>query len=367
MNVAILCNGTSEKVTDRVELVHDLKSEGHDVYIGGILTDIINDYYASGEAYFMPIDASRRNTNPIVELKSIFNIICQIRKHKIDATLIYGVKNHPAMAIASKLGGVSKIVCVVNGSGNLFRVRGIKGKIIRFMAFPMLKIAYSVSTSICFQNSDDRKMFEQKHLIGENDIFITGGSGTNLNIFLPSKLPDEMRFLFLARITTSKGIDDYIKAAEIVKKTYPNVKFDIVGPLDSSVEASGDSMLDSAVKKGIVMYHGSTEDVSAWMSYCKVFVYPSYYPEGVPRCAIQAISSGRPIITCNTPGCKETVIDGLNGFLVEPRNPRELASKMIWMIENPEKLENMGKESRRYAEEKFDVMKINQLLIKKLV
>jgi len=125
-------------------------------------------------------------------------------------------------------------------------------------------------------------------------------------------------------------------------------------------------MLQNAINMGIVNYHGATNDVPSWMAKCRFFVYPSYYPEGVPRCAIQAIASGRPIITCSTPGCKETVQDGINGFIVPPKDIEALAKKMIWMIENPEQVVDMANASRKLAENKFDVNTINQELINKI-
>lgn len=368
MKIAILCNGRSDKVTDRKELVTLIKKRGHEAYVAGINTGSINNYYSSQNAEYIPIKASRNNTNPLVEIQSLLNVKKQIKAYKIDSVIIYGVKNHAAMAIGAKLGGAKKILCVVNGSGNLFRIGGLKGTILRFMSFPMLKIAYGFSTSICFQNVDDKKLFIQKHLMtDEGKVFLTGGSGTNFQRFPYQEMPKENRFLFLARITPSKGITEYIGAAEIVKKKYPEAVFDIVGPLDVAVENAEDGLLQKACDSGTVTYHGATDDVPGWMGKCRFFTYPSYYPEGVPRCAIQAIATGRPIITCNTPGCKETVKDGVNGFMIPAKNPQILAQKMIWMIEHPEEVEKMAVESRKYAEEKFDVNKINEIIISKLL
>ncbi len=365
--VAILCNGTSKTSTDRLELVEKLHKNGIQPYCGKVLVDEINEYFSEETAILLPIIASRDNTNPLGELKSMASIKKGFKAEKIDGAIIYGVKNHAAMAIGAKLGGAKKILCVVNGSGNLFRVKGLKGRILRFISFPMLKMAYSCSNKICFQNEDDKALFIKKRLVKDNDkLFVTGGSGVNLDVFSRKEMPKENRFLFLSRITPSKGIAEYIKAAEIVKKKYPDAIFDIVGPLDGKVESLEDNLLQKATEKGIVAYHGATKDVPSWMEKCRFFVYPSYYPEGVPRCAMQAISCGRPIITCNTQGCKETAVDGVNGFVIESKNVEILAEKMIWLIENPAETEKMAIQSRRLAENKFDVNKINQELIDKM-
>ncbi len=364
---AILCNNFSSGNFARPELVDKLRCEGASAFCGCVFDETVNEYYGEQTAICMPIIASRNNTNPFIELKSLASVKKAIKENGIDSAIVYGVKNHAAMAIGARLGGANKILCVVNGSGNLFRIGGFKGFVLRAISFPMLKIAYKVSTAVCFQNSDDKQLFIKKHLVKDCDkCFVTGGSGVNLSVFSEKELPKENRFMFLARITASKGIKEYINAAKLVKDKYPDAVFDIVGPLDASVENGLGTLLEDAERQNIVSYHGATDDVPSKLKTCRFFVYPSYYPEGVPRCAIQAIATGRPIITCDTPGCKETAIDGVNGFVVPPKNEAALAEKMLWMIENPDKTDAMAKESRRLAEEKFDVNKINEQLIERL-
>ena len=365
--IAILYNGSSSQKSARAELIAQLHNKGMQPYYGGIFDGKINEFFNEKTAIYCPIIASRNNTNPFVELKSLASIKKAIKENGIDSAIVYGVKNHAAMAIGARLGGAKKVLCVVNGSGNLFRIGGIKGFILRAISFPMLKIAYMVSTAVCFQNSDDKQLFIKKHLVKDCDkCFVTGGSGANLSIFTEKELPKENRFMFLARITPSKGINEYIDAAKIVKNKYPDAVFDVVGPIDDSVESSLGTLVEDAAQQNIVKYHGPTDNVPSKLKECRFFVYPSYYPEGVPRCAIQAIATGRPIITCNTAGCKETAIDGVNGFIVPPKDEQALAEKMIWMIENPDKVDIMAKASRRLAEEKFDVNKINEQLIERL-
>lgn len=365
--VIILCNTLASQSADRIELVEKLHKYGIQPYCGRVLDGLINAYFSKETAILLPIQASRNNTNPIVELKSMCSVKKIVEENEIDAAIVYGVKNHAAMAIGAKLGGTKKIICVINGSGNLFRIGGIKGWILRMISFPMLRIAYKLSSAICFQNEDDKKLFVKKHLVKDNEkLFVTNGSGVNLKVFNQSVLPENNIFMFLSRITTSKGIFEYIEAARIVKKKYPDAIFEIVGPIDDAVENFQWNLLKNAMDEGIVNYHGATSDVPSWMKKCRFFVYPSFYPEGVPRCAIQAIACGRPIITCNTSGCKETVQDGINGFVVPPHNSIKLAEKMLWMIENKEDVSEMAKASRMLAEAKFDVNKINQEIINKL-
>ena len=366
--VAILCNMPSSVSSARSELIAAIRAAGHQAYWGCIYDGKIHESYSEQTAVCLPIVASRNNTNPLGELRSMNSVRKAVKKNGIEYVIVYGVKNHAAMALGARQGGARRVLCVVNGSGNLFRVGGWKGRLLRAIAFPMLRLAYKRSCAICFQNEDDRQLFLQKKLVKDTDrCFVTGGSGVNLEIFRKQVLPEENRFLFLSRITPTKGVVEYIQAAEIVRRKYPDAVFDIVGPLDAAVESAVgrhlQDIIEQAVADGIVRYHGATDDVPSWMGKCRFFVYPSYYPEGVPRCAIQAIASGRPIITCQTPGCKETVRDGENGFAVLPRDVAALAEKMLWMIENPEKAREMANASRALAEERFDVNKINQALL----
>lgn len=369
MRVAILCNNLSSQKSARMELVSKLKSCFERVYIGGIYDGIVHPWFSEDTAVFLPIKASRNNLNPFVEITSILSVRDAVKKKNIDKVIIYGVKNHAAMAIGAKLGGAKGILCVVNGSGNLFRITGVKGSVVRFMAFPMLRLAYRGCSAICFQNPDDLNLFIDKKIIKKSDnTFVTNGSGVNLESFPFSGMPEENRFLFLSRITATKGIIEFCEAANIVKRRYKDAAFDIVGPLDATVENGKiKEILDKSVKEGIVKYHGYTDQVLSWMSKCRFFVYPSYYPEGVPRCVLQALSAGRPIITCNTPGCKETVKEGYNGFLVNPRDAVGISEKMIWMIEHRDEAEHMGRHSRNLAVSRFDVNTVNSEILQYLL
>lgn len=367
MKIAILCNGKSSRIPDRQELIETLHSIGVETYIGAVYDGKICEYYKNTGTNLLTIEASRNNVNPFVELKSLFSVKSKVEKAKIDAAIIYGVKNHPAMVIGAKIAGVKNIICVVNGRGNLFRIEGMKGTLIRFISFPMLFVSYQLSNYICFQNLDDKELFRKKHLItSQKKIFMTGGSGVNINKFAEHPLPEENKFLFLARITASKGIKEYIKAARLVKNLYPDSQFEVVGPIDTEVESECRKELEDAVEDDIVVYYGEAMDVRPFLKKCRVFIYPSYYPEGVPRSLLEAMAVGRPIITCDTPGCRDTV-DNKNGFLVPSQNASALAEKMIWMIKHPEKTQEMGKHSRKLVCSKFNVFEINKVLIEKLL
>ena len=363
-----MSNLPSSAPTERKELAELFKSQGHKVFEFGILDGEVNPTYEKLGIEYVGIDANRSNLNPFVEIRSIFNIKKVLLENKIDAAVIYRIKNHSAFTFALRLAKVKDIVCVVNGSGNLFRLKGIKGFVARAMALPMLKVAYSLAKAVSFQNSDDRDLFIRKKLVKAEKCFVTGGSGVDLSDFPQREMPKENKFLYLARITPTKGIYEYIEAAKIVKAEYPSVTFDVVGPIFSAIEDTYDleKTISEAYEKGIIKYHGETRNVASFMKKCRFFVYPSYYPEGVPRCAMQAIATGRPVITTATPGNREVVIDNKNGFVIEPHNVNQLVEKMLWFIENPYEAEVMGEASRKYCEERFNVLAVNDEIAERL-
>ena len=149
-----------------------------------------------------------------------------------------------------------------------------------------------------------------------------------------------------------------------MKEKYPSVKFTVLGSIDKeSLGSLKEEELESLVKTNIIEYPGHVSNVSEWIEKSSVFVLPSYYREGVPRSTQEAMAIGRAVITTDVPGCRETVVDGVNGFLVPKWNPEALAEKMIYFIKNPEKTQVMGTESYKIAVEKFDAEKVNQRLV----
>jgi glycosyltransferase involved in cell wall biosynthesis len=167
--------------------------------------------------------------------------------------------------------------------------------------------------------------------------------------------------LCVSRLLSEKGLREYAAAARIVKDKFPDVKFDLVGSEDPSPDAI--SLEEVSRWSDYVNYNGSTNDVRPYIEECHVYVLPSHH-EGLPRSTLEAMSMGRPILTTNAVGCKETVEEGVNGFMVPVGSTIKLAEKMIWYIENEDKIQSMGKESRSIVENKFDVHKVNKEMLR---
>jgi glycosyltransferase involved in cell wall biosynthesis len=199
-------------------------------------------------------------------------------------------------------------------------------------------------------------------IINENRAIVVNGSGINLDYYKNSPLPDNNIFLFVGRLLKDKGVLEYIEAAKIVKKKYRDTGFLLIGPYGSNPLAISKKLFKELISDGIIEHIEWVNDLRAYYKKCTVFVLPSYH-EGMPHSVLEAMATGRPIITTEVPGCRETVIEGVNGFLVPARDINALVNKMIWMIENRRELKKMGQESISICRSKFDVTKVNKLII----
>lgn len=186
----------------------------------------------------------------------------------------------------------------------------------------------------------------------------------NLERFPQCPLPEDPSFLFVGRMVRGKGVFDYLEAARIVKAGHPEASFHLVGPFDSNPTSLSPEELRPYVEEGTVEYHGEQppEAVQGFQRSCSVFVLPSYYGEGTPKSALEAMATGRPLIVADAVGCREVVRDGVNGFLVPPRDPRAIAGAMEALLSDEKLMRRMAERSRHMAKETFDVNKVNGVI-----
>ena len=241
-----------------------------------------------------------------------------------------------------------------------------KQKILRAIQVFLYKFSFPYLEKIIFLNPDDPKDLIEKQNIKTKKVEVLGAIGLNLDEYSYSKPSlEKIRFIFVGRLLAEKGIFEYIKAAKIVKKDFPNVEFVVLGGLDEQNPGGlKKEELEQLLKDNIVIYPGFVKNVDEWIKYSSVFVLPSYYREGVPRSTQEAMAVGRAVITTDVPGCRETVVDGLNGFLIPPFDSNALSDVMKKFIENPYLVEKMGEESYKIAKDKFDAKKVNDKLLK---
>jgi len=301
--------------------------------------------------------------NDIIVLLSINRIIKQEKPSHIFS---YTAKPVIYSVISSYLNRNIKYFPMVTGVGYVFSGSSLKQNILRIIMKYLYRIAFKKSQVIFFQNIDDLKLFKEHHIIGESSkTVIVNGSGVNIDYFSYKKpiVNNVVRFLFMGRLLKSKGILIYIKAAKLLKEKYNEVEFVILGAPVNSPDSIKEGELRIWSNSGLVKHKGWKDDVRSEIAACDVFVLPTSYGEGVPRSILEAMSMGRPVITTDTPGCRETVENGVNGYLVPVRDSEALAAAMERFIDQPELIEKMGLESRRIAKEKFDVHKVNRVIL----
>lgn len=316
------------------------------------------------------ISMQRAGTNPIADAKTLKALYATIKAIRPDYVLSYTIKPVVYGTLAARMAKVPHIFAMITGLGYAFQTAdnqppSTTQKLIYFL----YKKALQYCQKIIFQNSDDRALFKQLQLMPDNmPTVLVNGSGVNLAQFEIMELPQDEQgkikpsFLLIARLLKDKGVQEYIEAAKLIKQQYRDTEFHLVGWIDENPNSINQSQLDDWINQGIVKFWGKLGDVRPAIAACSVYVLPSYR-EGTPRTVLEAMAMGRAVITTNAPGCKETIIDGENGFLVPVKSVKELAEAMEKFIIQPSLIESMGQASQKIAIEKFDVQKVNETMI----
>lgn len=355
-------------IANRGDLIMQLKGLGHEINALVPAYDFLPELDGLGIPYEL-IDLSRPSMNPCYDLRSCSELIRRIRRLAPDIVFSYTIKPVIYGSIAARFVKVPRITSMITGLGFLFTGNSLKQRAGRFMAQTLYRIAMPLNDVIFFQNPDDRELFQRCGLVRRDQkAVLVNGSGVNLDHFSPAPLPKgPVRFLLIARLLQDKGIAEYVEAAERVRAECPEAYFEVVGPHDPSLPRSiRVDQIEVWRASGHVTFHPGVKDVRPHLASCSVYVLPSYR-EGTPRTVLEAMAMGRPVITTDAPGCRETVAPGLNGFLVPLGNVNELANAMRRFTNNPELIPRMGSESRSIAEEKYDVRKVNSTIISHLL
>ena len=373
MKIIIIGTVASSFLGFRADLIKALLAKNYTVY--AFTSEYIEEELSEIETLgAIPItyELNRGGINPFIDIKTTYELSKKIKEIAPDIVFCYFSKPVIFGALAAKLAKVPKVVGMLEGLGYTFteqpKATSKKTELIKNVQVLLYKIALPQLDKIIFLNPDDPKDLLDKHDIRVKEVAVLGGIGLNLNDYSYTSIyPSQPTFIFVARLLAEKGIHDYIAAARIVKKKYADAKFIVLGSIDKeALGALTEAELKQFTEANIVEYPGHVNNVPEWIANSSVFVLPSYYREGVPRSTQEAMAIGRAVITTDVPGCRETVINGINGFLIEKWSPQALAEKMIYFIEHPEDIKKMGYESYKIAQDKFDADKVNKRLINML-
>ncbi len=296
----------------------------------------------------------------------MFGLVMLLRQIRPDIILTYTIKPVVYGSIAAWIAEVPSRNAMITGLGYTFMSESFKQKLLNVFAKGLYRVALRHARIVFFQNLDDLRLFKKLSLIGDfSKPILINGSGVDLSHFQAAPHPARPAFLLIARLIKEKGIHEYVQAARIVKKQYPDTLFYLAGWIDVVPGAISNCELDTWRNEGVIEYLGKLDDVRPAIKACSVYALPSYR-EGTPRTVLEAMAMGRAIITTDTPGCRQTVTHGRNGLLVPLKNVNALAEAMQYLITHPQMVMAMGQESRLMAQELFDVNTINDIMLREL-
>ena len=302
-------------------------------------------------------------------MKDLLHICGMLKLFKFikpDIILSYTIKPVIYGSIAARLASTPSTNALITGLGYTFMNSSLRQRSLNFFIRGLYRFALHRTKTVFFQNPDDLELFKKLSLLSTySEPALVNGSGVDLTHFKPSPYPERLVFLLIARLIKEKGIYEYVCAARKVKRKNPDAVFHLVGWIDDGPSAIPKAKLDAWCKEGVIRYFGRLEDVRPAIKACSVYVLPSYR-EGTPRTVLEAMAMGRAIITTDTPGCRQTIESGRNGLLVPVMDVDALGKAMQYFIEHPRMITTMGQQSRLIAQEKFDVHKVNAMMLKKL-
>ena len=370
MNVLIIASYADSLIRFRGELICSLVSSGACVHVACPIGDSDLKTVEILEMQGVIVHAipmQRAGTNPFSDIKTMFYLYLLMKKNPPSSVLAYTVKPVIYGLISARLANVPIKIALITGLGYAFTgvSTGLRG-FVQGVVRRLYTIALKGSQLVFYQNPDDQSYFLSMGITNpKTRTCVVNGSGIDIDMFPVSPLPTAPVFLLIARLLGDKGIRDYVEAAKLVKNKYPQTCFHLVGWIDENPDAIDQYELDSWIKQGVIEFKGKLTDVRPAISESSVYVLPSYR-EGTPRTVLEAMAMGRAVITTDAPGCRETVVDGLNGKLVAVKSINELADAMVKLIENPKLIKQYGTQSRRMVEDKYDVHKDNDYMLKEM-
>ncbi len=405
MKVLVIGGLASSLVHFRGPLIRAMLGRGHSVVAAangrdpsteGKLAEMGVDYY--------PIRLARAGTNPAADAVTFYDLVRLMRAVKPE--LVFGYTIKPAIygSLAARLCGVQRTFSMVEGAGRTFMpCESLSHFVSSAVAKCLYRIGLPSNRRVVFVNPDDRNLFAKGRYVPARKTVVVNGMGVDLSRYahVPPKEGDGTRFLMVSRLLRDKGVREYVEAAKTIKAKYPEARFRLAGSLDANPSSVTQEELDTWIRDGVLEYLGQLGDVRPAYSDCSVYVLPSYYREGTPQVNLEAMATGRPILTTDSPGCRETVLwqqeaesasgsgsrsqseerhcgnlnwlnewarsrclkIGANGILVPPRNAKALATAMEFFIENPDQITVMGRASRQYAEQRYNVDDVNAAML----
>lgn len=352
----------------RRELLEAAAARGHAlVVVAPEPVDVMGPPLAELGATYVQWRVDRTAIAPLADLAAARRLLRIIRAERPDVILLYQIKAVLLGPIVAKLGRVRKVVALVNGLGSVFDDRGFGLTRKAQLARLAYRLSLRAVDRVVFQNQDDPALLRELGILSPRaHVSVVPGSGVDLERFAPRPRPaGPPSFTLISRILVPKGVRELAAAARIVRARHPEVRFRLVGQLEAPdhPDAVNEAEIAAWVAEGVLDYTSFTDDVRGILAATTVFVLPSYYREGVPRTNLEALAMGLPIITTDWVGCRDTVEDGVNGFLIPTKDVDALVDRIERYLAEPALATRHGAASRRLAERRFDVRRVNALML----
>ncbi|MBC6610906.1 glycosyltransferase family 4 protein [Hymenobacter sp. BT507] len=353
MRVAIVLNTSWNIWNFRRSLVKALQAAGHEVLAIAPPDDYSQRLETELGCRFVPILMENKGTNPAKDAQLTQRFYRLYRRERPDVVLHYTIKPNIYGTLAAKLAGIPS-VNNVSGLGTVFIVRNLVSRV----ALGLYRFAFRFPKRVFFQNGDDRQLFLQYRLVAPGITDLLPGSGVDVTRFQPATTftrNTPFTFLMIARVLYEKGVEEYFEAARLVRQAVPGTRVQLLGGIDESGGVGVKrAIFEQWLQAGNIEYLGTSDDVAALIREADCVVLASYR-EGTPKTLLEAAAMGKPIVTTDVPGCRETVVPGYNGLLCQVRDAADLAEKMLQVQQlSDTDLAQMGHASRQLAVDKFD-------------
>ncbi|MEW6709249.1 MAG: glycosyltransferase family 4 protein [Candidatus Riflebacteria bacterium] len=364
--IAVLASSKSF-LDSRMHFLQRLIRAGHEVFC--VVPDRLpaNPLFENGVAFF-GVPLQKCGLNPFADLLFLLRLKALFKAQHPNMLIAYTIKPVIYGCLAARMAGVSELNSVIAGLGYAFINQSWRQKIAGFFATRLYRCALHDNRHVFFQNPDDQADFLKIGIVRPEQCHLVNGSGVDLDYFscTPPPSGEKISFILISRLLREKGILEFLAAADSLRRRHSQLEFRLLGPSEPGPSGfSEEEMLRRCADAG-VEFCGRTDDVRPFLQQSSVFVLPTWYREGVPRIILEALSVGRAIITTDSPGCRETLKNGLNGFFVPSRDVAGLEEAMEKFILSPGLVAKMGIESRRLAEERFNVHQVNEQMLQQL-
>lgn len=352
--VILVANSTWNIYNFRLNIIRKLISEGHQIFVIAPVDEYLEYKEAFPDVKHIPLKTmGRDSTNPIRDLLLLIELFRKYNWLKPELVIHYTNKPNIYGGFASRMLNIPS-VAVVTGLGYSFIHKGFLNFIVR----KLYKLSGKYHKRFIFENEDDKDLFIEEGIVHKENAKAVKGCGVDTKYYLPSSngiSESKLTFTFVGRLLYDKGITEFISAAKLVKEKYPETKFEVIGEFDSDNPSNIDKdYLVDWVDSGVIDYKGFVRDIRPILQHSDCVVLPSYR-EGMPRTLLEGMSMGKPLITTDVPGCRETIKEGENGFIVPVKDEKKLADAIERLIKLPiEQRKEMGKKGRQMAVEIFD-------------